>query len=180
MGIETREKIHREGLLHREVHVWLYTSKGEVIFQHRAKDKETFPDLLDASVGGHVEIGEDFQDTAIKELREETGINANANDLVYIQTTNTKSPDNSTGKINHALRAVFAYKYDGDIDGLKIEEGKSQGFEALPLNQIFDLSEEEKKRFCPAIFGDKTQDVLKKIQKLSITNFSQIETLSSY
>jgi len=52
VGEETRENIHKNGLLHREIHVWLYTPNREIIFQHRAKDKDTYPDLLDASVGG--------------------------------------------------------------------------------------------------------------------------------
>ena len=60
IGENTRENIHNQGLLHREIHVWFYTPKGEIIFQHREKDKDTYPDLLDATVGGHVEIGSDF------------------------------------------------------------------------------------------------------------------------
>ena len=60
VGVETREDIHNQGLLHRECHVWFYTPAGEIIFQHRAKDKDTYPDLLDATVGGHVEIGSDY------------------------------------------------------------------------------------------------------------------------
>lgn len=166
VGVETRDKIHKEGLLHKEIHVWLCTPHGEILLQHRVKDKELFPDLLDASVGGHVEIGEEFKDAALKELREETGINANENELIFIQITNTKNSDSRTGNINNALRAVYAYKYAGKIDDLKIEEGKSQGFVALPIGQILGMSEEEKKRFCPDIFGDKSYDVLKKIQLL--------------
>lgn len=52
IGLETREKIHKEGLLHREIHVWFFTPRGEIIFQHRVKDKDIYPDLLDATVGG--------------------------------------------------------------------------------------------------------------------------------
>ena len=75
-GEETRENIHKQGLLHREIHVWFYTPKGEILFQHRAKDKDTYPDLLDATVGGHVEIGADYESAALQELEEETGISA--------------------------------------------------------------------------------------------------------
>lgn len=74
IGEESRDVIHRNGLLHREVHVWLYTPDKELIFQHRAKDKETFPDLLDATAGGYVEIGDDWVTAALKELQEETGV----------------------------------------------------------------------------------------------------------
>jgi len=55
IGLENRTKIHTEGLLHREIHVWFITPNGEIVFQHRAKDKDTYPDKLDATVGGHVE-----------------------------------------------------------------------------------------------------------------------------
>jgi isopentenyldiphosphate isomerase len=58
LGEATRQEIHEKGLLHGEVHVWFYTPDRQLIFQHRAKDKETWPDLLDATVGGHVEIGD--------------------------------------------------------------------------------------------------------------------------
>ena len=68
IGEETRENIHNQGLLHREVHVWFYTPKGEIIFQHREKDKDTYPDLLDATVGGHVEISLDYENTALPDL----------------------------------------------------------------------------------------------------------------
>lgn len=73
IGFETRAKIHREGLLHREIHVWFLTPEGEIVFQHRAKDKDTYPDKLDATVGGHVESNMSYEDTAIKECKEETG-----------------------------------------------------------------------------------------------------------
>src|SRR3990167_4461167 len=86
IGEATREDIHKQGLLHREIHVWFFTPKDEIIFQHRAKDKDTYPDLLDATVGGHVEIGSDYEDSALKEMEEETGIKANKNDLHFIET----------------------------------------------------------------------------------------------
>ena len=71
VGLETRAKIHQDGLLHREIHVWFVTPQGEIIFQHRAKDKDTYPDKLDATVGGHVEPKMSYEETAIKECKEE-------------------------------------------------------------------------------------------------------------
>ena len=41
-------------------------------------------DLLDATVGGHVEIGSDYENTALQELEEETGIKAEKNNLAFI------------------------------------------------------------------------------------------------
>lgn len=74
IGQETRSEVHRLGLLHHEVHVYFITSNKEIIFQHRAKDKDFYPDLLDATVGGHVDLGDDYKETAIREVEEETGL----------------------------------------------------------------------------------------------------------
>jgi len=40
IGEEYRDVIHQKGLLHGEVHVWCLTTNNELIFQHRAKDKD--------------------------------------------------------------------------------------------------------------------------------------------
>ncbi|MBU0636967.1 NUDIX domain-containing protein [Patescibacteria group bacterium] len=69
----------------------LYTPKGEIIFQHREKDKDTYPDLLDATVGGHVEIGSDYENSAFQELEEETGIKATKDNFAFIQMIRSKT-----------------------------------------------------------------------------------------
>src|SRR3989344_8976137 len=121
VGVAAREEIHKSGLPHREVHVWFYTPNGEVIFQHRAKDKDTFPDLLDATVGGHVEIGDSYEQAAVKETKEETGIEIKVSDLILINKIKKYSEDKSADKINNVFNSRYAYIYRGDVKDLKIE-----------------------------------------------------------
>jgi len=166
IGEETRENIHRKGLLHREVHVWFYTPGGEIIFQHRAKNKDTYPDLLDATVGGHVEIGADYESTALQELEEETGISAAKDNIDFIQITKRKSHDKATGMMNNAIKATYAYCYDGRVEDLKVEKDRAIGFEAWPFEKIFNISIDDKKRFIADIFEDGTLDIFREIQKL--------------
>lgn len=166
IGEDTRTNIHLHGLLHREIHVWLYTPSGNLILQHRGKDKDTYPDLLDASVSGHVELGMNFEDTALQELEEETGIKADIKDFTLLETIHSNIYDEQTGMTNNALRAVYAYKFLGKIMDLKIEEGKALGFEIWPLKTIFSLTKEEKKRFIPGIYSEANLDVFRKIQTL--------------
>ena len=87
----TRQEIHEKGLLHAEAHIWFYTPDKQLIFQHRAKDKDTWPDLLDATVGGHVEVGDTYEQTALKECEEETGTAIKSEDLIFLRTTITSS-----------------------------------------------------------------------------------------
>ncbi len=35
IGLETRENVHKQGLLHKETHVYFYTPEKELILQHR-------------------------------------------------------------------------------------------------------------------------------------------------
>jgi len=165
IGIDTRENIHQQGLLHRETHVWFYTPKGEIIFQHRAKDKDTYPDLLDASVGGHVEIGSDYLKTALAEVAEETGLKITADDLRFITMVRSKNYDPVTKKTNNALRAIYAYLFLGKISDLRLEPGKIIGFEAWSLEKIFNISEMDKKLFIPSIFDPEVLEIFRKIQE---------------
>jgi len=152
IGQEEREKIHQIGLLHREVHVYFFTPQGELIFQHRAKDKDTFPDMLDATVGGHVEIGHSYEETAVKETAEETGVKIKASDLLLVGGIDKYfENDESTGKINNAFRAHYACLYEGEIKDLKIEAGKSLGFEVWTIAKLMSMSEDELVRFIPYV-----------------------------
>lgn len=166
VGQATRDEIHKKGLLHREIHVWFITPEGNIIFQHRAKDKDTFPDLLDATVGGHVEPGDSYEKTAIKETEEETGIMPNPADLHLMLTFQKRSEDPATKTINNTIRAQYAYMYRGNIHDLKIEEGKALGFEAWPIDSLAHLNDEDKKRFIYLILQPDMLDLFGKMKAL--------------
>lgn len=162
----TRQEIHEKGLLHAEIHVWFVTPDGKIFFQHRSKDKDTFPDLLDATVGGHVEIGDTYDATALKEAGEETGITPKPENLIFLHTTITNHHDEVTGMTNHARRNVYAYRYDGKVEDLRVEEGKSLGFEAWSIDQLFKLSDEDRKKFIPSLLEDTAMEIYRQIKEL--------------
>jgi len=167
IGSDTRENIHVCGLLHREINVWLFNDNKELFLQKRSETKDTCPNLLDASSGGHVEQGQNYEETAIKELEEETGIKADANDLIFIDEIKTKENDFSTGMINNAIQHVYAYKYNGSKDDLLIEEGDVVGFEVIQIEKMLNLSDEEKKKFVPSITKDYYRSIYEKLKNLN-------------
>ena len=71
----TREAAHREGLWHRAIHVLLFNQQGEVFLQKRSMLKDTAPGCWDSSCSGHVDAGESYRTSAIRELGEELGLN---------------------------------------------------------------------------------------------------------
>ncbi|MFA6533664.1 MAG: NUDIX domain-containing protein [Patescibacteria group bacterium] len=166
IGQDSRENIHRLGLLHREVHVWLYNREGKILFQKRGQDKDTFPGLLDASAGGHVEIGESYSQAAIKELREETGVVALPEQLVNLGKVRKTASDPVTGTTNNVFRQIYAYLYSGRAEDLKLETGEATSLEFWPIEKILSLSAEEKKISVPGIFTPEYLDIFQKLKNL--------------
>lgn len=168
IGEKTREEIHQEGLLHREIHVYFLTPQKELIFQHRAKNKDTFPDLLDATVGGHVEIGDSYEKTAIKEAAEETGIKIDSAKLILLSKNQRRLEDRVTGKINNAIRQSYIYVFEGEVSDLKIEKGKSLGFEIWSIEKLLTINEDDSKKFIPYILEFSRTGVIKYINNLKL------------
>lgn len=167
IGEESREKIHKDGLLHREVHVWIHNGQGELLFQKRSKTKDTCPGTLDASVGGHVEIGDSYEKTALKELEEETGLVAQASDLVYMgKLRRNKFSDPKTGKVNNSYRAVYAFRYGGKAEDLRVEDGAADGFEFWPIDTILNLPQSEQAKFGPSILSEEYREIFRRIKSL--------------
>ena len=78
----TRGEIHRKGLRHRAVHVFLFNEQRELFLQKRAAGKDTFPLCYDSSASGHVNSGEDYDCCATREVHEELGIKLPAGALM--------------------------------------------------------------------------------------------------
>jgi isopentenyldiphosphate isomerase len=71
---QTRSEVHRLGLMHRAVHVLVFNAAGQVFLQKRSMKKDRQPGLWDSSASGHVDSGEDYDACAVRELREEIGL----------------------------------------------------------------------------------------------------------
>ena len=69
-----RSYVHANGLLHRAVHVLVFNSRGEIFLQKRSMLKDRQPGVWDSSCSGHVDSGETYDETAVRELREEIGL----------------------------------------------------------------------------------------------------------
>lgn len=166
IGLESRKIIHQKGLLHREIHIWFITPAREIIFQHRAKDKDTYPDKLDATVGGHVEPGMSYEETAIKEAKEETGIDLDPSKLKLIRKIHKQSFDEAAGLTNNTIRSQYVYLFDGDVKDLQIEEGKVIGFEVWKIDSLPTLSKEDQDKFIPMILSQTFLDLFDEGQKI--------------
>ena len=71
---ETRAVVHRDGLMHRAVHVFVFNAAGQIYLQRRSMNKDSAPGKWVSSCSGHVDSGEDYDAAASRELGEEIGL----------------------------------------------------------------------------------------------------------
>lgn len=88
-GIKTgevlsRSEIHRQGKVHRAVHLYLLDGSGQLLLQRRSRHVDHYPGMFSISVTGHVDAGECSSEAVYRELEEELGINAAPGDITFL------------------------------------------------------------------------------------------------
>jgi len=76
-----RHLMRSHKLLHRATYILVLNDRGELCVQHRAKTKDYCPGMLDLAAGGVVTVGESYRFSAMRELKEELGIEAPLTEL---------------------------------------------------------------------------------------------------
>lgn len=74
IGSGTREEAFSKGIIHRISRIYLRNTKGEYLIAKRSMRMTTNPGLWGESVAGHVDEGEGYRDAAVREMREEIGV----------------------------------------------------------------------------------------------------------
>jgi len=118
-----KDEAHQKGWFHPTVHIWFYTNTPSLLLQKRSLNKQTFPGLWDVSVAGHVIAGESIIDGALREIKEEIGLDIKEIDLILLEVRkNTNRFDN--GIIDCEFQHVFLSKLDTAVSKLKIQEAE--------------------------------------------------------
>jgi 16S rRNA (adenine1518-N6/adenine1519-N6)-dimethyltransferase len=79
-----RGEVHGNNLRHRAVHILLFNPQNEVYLQKRSRWKDRHPLVWDSSAAGHVDAGEEYDEAARRELREELGLETALRPLVRL------------------------------------------------------------------------------------------------
>ena len=117
-----KSEVHKNGLWHKTAHIWCINSKNEILLQHRSKDKKNFPNMWDISVAGHISSGEDSKTGAIREIKEEIGIDILVSDLKFLGTVVQEFVLNDGTYIDNELNDIYLVILDMDNQKLQIQE----------------------------------------------------------
>lgn len=124
---------HKKGLFHATVHVWVYNRNGEILLQKRTSSKETYPNKWDVSVAGHISAGEDPITTAMRETKEEIGLNLIESDLYKIgqhRSTVIHNKDLIDCEFNH----IFLTELKVPLRELKIQAEEVAEIQLIDIN----------------------------------------------
>lgn len=131
---------------HLCVHVWTQNSKGEFLLTKRSENK-SMPGLWE-STGGSVTAGEDSFSAAVREVREETGIE--------LEPSAGKFLFRYSGVSFHC--DVWLFRQDFDLSKVKLLEGETCAAMAASREKIIELLEKDE-----FVRYDYVEDFIKKL-----------------
>ncbi|MFA9466227.1 MAG: NUDIX domain-containing protein [Velocimicrobium sp.] len=108
-----KDEAHNKALIHKGVCVWIINSNDEILLQTRSSHV-MFPNMLDISFSGHIQAGETSLDAAIREGREELGINLVIDKLQYLFSC--REYGGIDGYFENEIDDVFLYRADIPIE----------------------------------------------------------------
>lgn len=127
VGKGTRSEVHAKNLIHRAVHVFVLNRNGDLWLQKRSLKKDKNPGVWDSSVSGHLDSGEDYLTAAIRELKEEIGIEKNPEDLKELATL---KPCEETGWEHVRL---YITRHEGTVN---FPAAEIESMMPFPINEI--------------------------------------------
>ena len=155
-GQVEREIAHRDGIMHRTAHIWVVRREtGEVLLQKRCLAKDSFPGRYDTSSAGHIQAGDEPLESALRELEEELGIRAEAEDLHFADTFRNQYEEPFHGQMfkDNEVSFVYVYEKPVEISDMTLQEEEIESVAWFKLDQVIEAVEQHDPMFCVPMAG---------------------------
>ena len=136
--IRSRRAVHRDGDLHRTVHVWIMNRQNQVLLQKRAATKKTHPGLWDLSCAGHISHGETSLEAARKEIGEELGIDVLPAEIVYLFSHRSCDAHDQGRMTDNEIHDIYLIEKDIPLSSFTIQEEEVEDLMYVPLCDFHD------------------------------------------
>ena len=152
---------HKEGLYHPTVHIWCYSTTGRILLQQRGKHKETFPLKWDVSVAGHVGAGESMVSGALREMKEEIGVEIGLEHLEKIGVFKSEK-QHAVDFIDREFHHIFLCLLDETV-ALQKQDSEVEALQWISLSLFKKWVTENYKDLVPNT-GERYQMIISEIE----------------
>lgn len=90
IGRATREKVHREGLLHQVAHLWMFQRSSDgtyILFQQRSYKRELYPGKYDLIQTTHCDPEESYEEAIVHSMDYYLGSRMSRQDIIHVGST---------------------------------------------------------------------------------------------
>lgn len=142
--VKERSAVHRDGDLHRTSHVWIARknekSGMELLLQKRSAGKDSHPGCYDISSAGHIPAGCGYLESALRELKEELGITAEAGSLEDRGIRYICWEEEFHGQVfrDRQVSRVYLLWMDIEIEALKLQEEEVESVRWMDYQECVD------------------------------------------
>jgi 16S rRNA (adenine1518-N6/adenine1519-N6)-dimethyltransferase len=113
IGVGSKEDAWSKGIIARISRIYVFNSQGEFLLQKRSDNHPSAPGKWDQSAAGHVDEGESYFEAALREAKEELGIEGL--ELQELKKYYTDEKDEAD-KIKKRFNMLYKTVYDGEIN----------------------------------------------------------------
>ena len=141
----TRQPLHRthrrgdtmpSGTYHVVVEIWTVDDDGNVLLTLRDPSKDMYPSKWE-NTGGSALFGETSRQAAVRELREETGIIAQEDELARLGTVQTSS----------AFVDIYLLRRGMPVARLKLQPGETVDAKWVTIDELDELIQDRSLAF---------------------------------
>ncbi|MEE1312649.1 MAG: NUDIX domain-containing protein [Lachnospiraceae bacterium] len=151
-----RKEAHQKGIWHRTSHVWLVRKKNgeiQVLLQKRSANKDSYPGCYDISSAGHIPAGCGYEESAIRELKEELGITVEEKELHLCGKRTIYHDEVFYGELfidRQISRAYYIWK-DLEVKEFEIQKEELESVCWMDLKQCIHMVEHQTIKNCIAL-----------------------------
>lgn len=116
----------------RIISVWITNDAGEILLQQRSLKKKIYPGIWTAAVEGTVEAGDDYNETAKREVQEEIG-------LADAELTQANKYHGRWGSFGSRQAQGYKVVFNGTIDELTAQESEVGDIKWFSRAELEDL-----------------------------------------
>ena len=168
--VKERGVVHEDGTLHATVHTWIVRpndrSGYDLLLQKRSEGKDSNPGCWDISSAGHIGAGQETLESALRELKEELGIEACPAQLRKIGTRRCGFESEFYGRPfrDNELSTIFIYQEPVSIENLTLQESEVSEVAWTDYNECRGKLTDQSFRNC--IYKDELEIVGKALEIL--------------